>query len=71
MLQCHQPERGLAGEELEKAVDLFLALLRTYNMEATLCLDALLESVWSELCTRDCVGCLCGVLAAVYLLYFC
>ncbi len=71
MLQCHQPERGLAGEELEKAVDLFLALLRTYNMEATLCLEALLDSVWSVECTRDCGGRLCGVLAAVYLLYFC
>lgn len=71
MLSYYVQEKALEEEELERAVDLFLLFLRTYNMEASLCLEALLESVWRSGCEWDCVKRLSGVLAAVYLLYFC
>ncbi len=82
MLSCFVPEEALEEEELERAVDLFLTFLRTYNMEASLCLGALLDAVWksgdgmsgsqrSVGGEWDCVKRLSGILAAVYLLYFC
>ena len=64
-------EKALAEEDLERAVDLFLLFLRTYNMEASLCLETLLDSVWESGCEWECVKRVSGVLAAVYLLYFC
>lgn len=70
MLSCCGAGERLEGEALDRAVDLFLRFLRTYNMEASLCLKSLLDSVWQSDCERECVKRLSGVLAAVFLLYF-
>ena len=71
MLSCCGPGEALEEVELERAVDLFLTFLRTSNMEASLCLGALLDAVWRSGGEWGCVRRLSGVLAAVYLLYFC
>lgn len=70
LLSCSGFGRALDAEELDRAVDLFLLFLRTGNMEASVCLEALLDSIWQSDCGRDCVKRLGGVLASVYLLYF-
>lgn len=62
--------RRLEEKELEAAVELFLLFLRTYNMEASLCLETLLDSVWLSDREQDCVKRLTGILASVYLLDF-
>lgn len=71
LLLGRESEKRLTQEELERAVDLFLMLLRTYDMEASLCLEALMDRVWSSEGGWECEDRLCGILAAVYLLYFC
>lgn len=71
MLSCYHAGNCLPEEELERAVDLFLLFLRTYNMEASLCLEGLIDSVWQSGCEWDCVRRAAGILASVYLLYFC
>lgn len=77
MLSCFVPGEALEEVELERAVDLFLIFLRTSSMEASLCLGALLDALWKSGSERrsgdewDCVKRLSGILAAVYLLYFC
>lgn len=71
MLSCEGRGKELKEEELERAADWFLLLLRTCNMEASLCLEALMDTVWRSSGREwECVRRLVGVLAAVYLLYF-
>lgn len=71
MVSYYNPKRTLEETELERAIDLFLLFLRTYNQEASLCLESMLDSIWQSGCEWDCVKRVSGILAAVYLLYFC
>ena len=66
--ECVPEEDGLA-----QAVDLFLLFLRTSDVEASLSLEPLLDTVWKTGGPGrewNCVRRLTGVLASVYLLYF-
>lgn len=71
MLSCQGEGKELREEELERAADWFLLLLRTCNMEASLCLEPLMDTVWKSGRGWECIDRLSGVLSAVYLLYFC
>lgn len=73
MLSYHSTDTQLEEKTLDKAIDLFLLFLRTYNIEATMGLNGLLDIIWKsgkEGNKWNCVKRITGILAAVYLLYF-
>ena len=73
MLSCI-PTKTMDIKELEKSIELFLLFLRTYNNEASACLDNLLNAVRNfgeDAKDLTSVNRLTGILAALYLLYYC
>lgn len=73
ILLYNNSDTYLEEKELEHAVDVFLLFLRTYNLEASLSLEALLDAIWKtgkEGSKWDCVKRITGILASIYLLYF-
>lgn len=73
LLSYHNSDIHLKENELENAIDIFLLFLRTYNFEASMCLDALLDAIWETGETGrewKCVKRTTGILASMYLLYY-
>ena len=60
-------------ENIKDAIELFLVFLRTYNMEASICLCAFLDLIWKAGkagCEWSCVKRVCGIFASIYMVYF-
>lgn len=60
-------------ENIEDAIELFLTFLRTYNMEASVCLSGFLDLIWKAGkagCEWSSVKRVCGILASIYMVYF-
>ena len=58
---------------IKDAIELFLTFLRTYNMEASVCLCAFLDLIWKtgKVGVKwRCVKRVCGILATIYMVYF-
>ncbi len=73
LLSYHNTNSSLIKSEIEDSIELFLMFLRTKNIEASMCLNALLDAVWEvEQTGREwqCVRRLTGILASMYLLFF-
>lgn len=74
LLKYHTANPPLEKADAEISIELFLMFLRTKNIEASMCLDALLDAMWGvEPNGKEwsCVRRLNGILASMYLLYFC
>lgn len=74
LLTYHTTNHPLKKTDAESSIELFLMFLRTRNIEASMCLDALLDAIWGvEPNGKEwfCVRRLNGILASMYLLYFC
>lgn len=74
LLKYHTSNPPLEKSEAENSIDLFLMFLRTKNIEASMCLDALLDAMWGVEQNGNewsCIRRLNGILASMYLLYFC
>lgn len=67
------PFNNIDRTTVEKAIDLFLLFLRTYNMEASINLNKLIELIWvtgNEGHQWECIKRITGILSAIYSLYF-
>ena len=74
ILQYKQKDDQVEEEKLEEAIDLFLLYLRTYDMEASISLEPMLDMIYKcgeEGKNWNCVKRVTGILTAIYLLYFC
>ena len=73
LLSYHKGKVSLQPSEIETAIEIFLMFLRTKNIEASMCLENLLDTIWTieeEGETWPCVKRLNGILASVFLIYF-
>lgn len=73
LLSYHKDNLFLKESEIEKSIEIFLMFLRTKNIEASMCLENLLETIWKiekEGKKWSCIRRLNGILASVFLLNF-
>ena len=73
MLSYYNSEECIEEKNLENAIELFLLFLRTYDIEASVSLEALLDEIWKTGKVGrewNCVKRVNGILASVYLLYY-
>lgn len=74
ILQYKQKDDQVEEEKMQEAIGLFLLYLRTYDMEASISLEPMLDMIYKcgeEGKNWDCVKRVTGILTAIYLLYFC
>ena len=73
MPSCNITNVCLDEKELENTIELFLLFMRTYDIEACICLEALLDAIrraGKAGTNWRCVKRVNGIFASVYLLYF-
>lgn len=73
LLSYHKDNFSLKKSEIETSIEIFLMFLRTKNIEASMCLDNLLDIIWNiekEEKKWPCIRRLNGILASIFLLNF-
>lgn len=73
MTSYYSTDISLDEENIKDAIELFLVFLRTYNMEASVCLCAFLDLIWKAGKAGSEWGCVkrvCGILASIYMVNF-
>lgn len=73
MTSYYSTDISLDEKYINDAIELFLVFLRTYNMEASVCLCSFLDLIWKTGKAGSewrCVNRVCGILASIYMVYF-
>lgn len=73
LLSYHEKTFSQKISEIENAIEIFLMFLRTKNIEASMCLENLLDTIWGiqgkgEM--QSCINRLTGILSSVFLVNF-